>query len=163
MSKSLSNWKMTFLHPGLFFILNIVVLFLSIPLFANELPTQTILLGRVSLVVEMATTEEQQMRGLMYRKSLPQDRGMLFVFSNEEERQFWMKNTYIPLTIAYFDADGNFINSLDMNPTSVVQVEHPRYRSEKPAKYALEVNKGWFQRKKIDLSKVKLKFANSSQ
>lgn len=99
----------------------------------------------VTLSVEIADTWKSRQTGLMFRKSLEKNRGMLFVFNDETVRSFWMKNTYIPLSIAYIDKRGVIKEIHDMKPldTSVF------YPSRNPAKYALEVNRGWFKENNI--------------
>ncbi len=77
----------------------------------------------------------------MYRSQLPADSGMLFAFPDQDERSFWMRNTHVPLSIAYADAEGKIINIEDMEPYSEVGV-----RSTAPASYALEMNRRWFHR-----------------
>lgn len=76
----------------------------------------------------------------MFRQSLAPDSGMLFVFDSDEPRSFWMYNTYIPLSIAFIDSAGLIINILEMRPMDTTI----RYLSERPARYALEMNSGWF-------------------
>ncbi|MBN1495492.1 MAG: DUF192 domain-containing protein [Spirochaetes bacterium] len=95
----------------------------------------------VSLTVEIADTERRRQTGLMHRKTMPREHGMLFVFPREQKMNFWMKNTYIPLSIAYIDSNGVIREIYDMKPldTSVT------YPSALPALYALEVNRGWFR------------------
>lgn len=106
--------------------------------------------GRHSLLVEIAETPEQQERGLMYRKTLADGRGMLFVFPSARILNFWMKNTFIPLSIGFFDQKGTLIEFFDMEPvTSEMQTKIPSYSSSKPAQFALEVPRGWFRKKKI--------------
>jgi uncharacterized membrane protein (UPF0127 family) len=90
--------------------------------------------------VEMAFTEAEQALGLMHRTAMPMDRGMLFVFPKAEIRNFWMRNTRIPLSIAYIDADKVIVNIRDMQPLD----EETQHLSSKPVPYALEVNQGWF-------------------
>ncbi len=101
--------------------------------------------ARASLRVEVADTAALRERGLMFRKTLGDDRGMLFVFPHERILNFWMKNTPIPLSIAYISSGGVINEILDMDPldTSVT------YPSSRPARYALEVNRGWFGHKGI--------------
>jgi uncharacterized membrane protein (UPF0127 family) len=89
--------------------------------------------------VERADDHASRQLGLMYRNFLPQDSGMLFSFPNSEERSFWMKNTYIPLSIAYLDMKGKILNIEDMDPHNLNGVG-----SSGPAMFALEANKGWF-------------------
>ncbi len=104
------------------------------------LDTAKITVGGVPLVVEVADDVMERSMGLMYRESLPHDRGMLFVYPDEVSLAFWMKNTRIPLSIAFADAEGVIIAIMDMFPDD----GRVRYRSPGPAKYALEVNRGWF-------------------
>jgi uncharacterized membrane protein (UPF0127 family) len=98
--------------------------------------------GNAMLWVEVVQSEEARARGLMYRKELPTDQGMLFVFDYPQHLSFWMKNTYIPLDIAFVAADGRILNILQMKPLD----EGPRYESNGPAVYAIETNTGWFQK-----------------
>lgn len=104
-----------------------------------ELPTTTLTIGKQKVVAEVATTPDQQTTGLMYRFSLKPDHGMIFVFDRAEPRSFWMKNTYVPLSIAFIDSDGRIVNITDMAP----QDERTHW-SNGPAQYALEMRKGWF-------------------
>ena len=97
---------------------------------------------KVEVRVEIADDPFEQQRGLMYRTSLGGDRGMLFVFRGEEPRSFWMKNTRIPLSIAYIDSKGHITDILDMKP---LDDEPPHYTSSEPVQYALEVNQGFFE------------------
>src|SRR5690606_17166645 len=83
---------------------------------ARLLPTTSLTLGGASAHVEIAATPEVRNRGLMFRESLPPDHGMLFVFEQETTQCFWMKNTPLPLTIAFIDAQGRIINMRDMQP-----------------------------------------------
>jgi uncharacterized membrane protein (UPF0127 family) len=94
--------------------------------------------------VEVAETDEQRQYGLMNRESLPEDQGMVFVFFRDTEGPFWMKDTLIPLSIAFFDIDGEILKILDMEPC-----EHdpcPLYDPGVAYRGALEVNKGTFDR-----------------
>lgn len=102
--------------------------------------------GEVTLVVdghaviaEVADEPVERNLGLMYRNSLPADRGMLFVYPAAEPRTFWMKDTRVPLTIAYVDSAGIIVHLADMTPLDTTSVP-----SVKPATYALEMNQGWF-------------------
>ena len=98
--------------------------------------------GEVQVRVEIADDLPEQTRGLMERTALGEDRGMLFVYQDEEVRSFWMKNTLIPLSIAYIDSDGRIVDLQDMKP---LDDDPPHYVSAEPARYALEVNKGFFE------------------
>jgi uncharacterized protein len=99
----------------------------------------------VQLNVEIADNEPLMTKGLMHRKEMAQDRGMLFVFDREQILNFWMKNTFIPLSIAYIGKTGVINEIHDMKPLDI-SVTYP---SVMPAQYALEVNRGWFAQNKI--------------
>ena len=96
----------------------------------------------VEVEVEIADDTPEQTRGLMERTALGEDRGMLFVYPDEEVRSFWMKNTLIPLSIAFIASDGSIVDLQDMKP---LDDDPPHYVSAEPARYALEVNKGYFE------------------
>lgn len=108
------------------------------------LPTTTLSIGATKVVAEVAATPDQRSTGLMYRFSLPPDHGMLFVFEAPQPLSFWMKNTYIPLSIAYIDAQGKILNIEDMAPR-----DERSHWSRGPALYALEMKQGWFAQKGI--------------
>jgi hypothetical protein len=103
------------------------------------------------ITVEIAKSGAQHERGLMYRKSLPENEGMLFIFAEEDTRYFWMKNTYIDLSIGYFDKEKVLVDVQEMKATSALEVRPPSYPSAKPAMYALEMKKGWFSKNKIKI------------
>ena len=110
------------------------------------LPTREITVtgggGRTAaLTVELATTRAERELGLMFRESLPEERGMLFVFAADEETGFWMENTLIPLSIAYLDDAGEVLEIHDGRPLDETVLWPSR-----PYRYALEVNQGWFER-----------------
>lgn len=109
------------------------------------------LLGGTKLNLEVVESNEDRARGLMFRSALPQNQGMLFVFETEQPLTFWMKNTLLPLSIAYLDAKMKIVDIQDMNPEPAMVRELRRYPSAKPAKFALEVNQGWFKKHKIGL------------
>ena len=98
---------------------------------------------QVEVRVEIADNPFERARGLMYRKALGKNRGMLFVFSKEQPLSFWMKNTYIPLSVAYIDSKGRITDILDMKP---LDDKPPHYVSSEPVQYALEVNQGFFEK-----------------
>ena len=91
--------------------------------------------------VELAETQEKQALGLMFRDSMPDDHGMLFLFPGESRRGFWMKNTKIPLDIFYFDEDFRLV-SVSENTPPCRSRRCPSYPSTGPAKYVLELNAG---------------------
>jgi uncharacterized protein len=111
---------------------------------AADLPTATLTIGAHKLTAEIARTPEQQMVGLMNRFSLKPDHGMLFVYERPGALSFWMKNTYIPLSIAFIGADGRIVNIEDMRP-----LREETHWSKGPALYALEMKKGWFAERGI--------------
>ena len=91
--------------------------------------------------IEVVSTLEDRNTGLMFRKSLPDDGGMIFVWDRKKIQCMWMKNTLIPLSVAYIEDTGEIIGIYDMVPLSMKSV-----CSRKPVLYALEVNKGWFKK-----------------
>ena len=124
---------------------------------ATELRTVTIAASggeEVEVRVEIADDDAERQRGLMGRTSLGEDRGMLFVFDEEQVLSFWMKNTLIPLSIAYVDSEGRIVDIQDMKPVreqTISDLELPRYVSAEPAKYALEVNQGFFRERGVEV------------
>jgi uncharacterized protein len=111
---------------------------------AAELPTITLTIGTHKAIAEVATTPDQRSVGLMHRFSLKPDHGMLFVFERTEPLGFWMKNTFIALSIAFIGDDGRIINIEDMQPQT-----ESNHCARKPARYALEMNQGWFAQRGI--------------
>lgn len=99
--------------------------------------------GTVLVNVEVADTPELQQRGLMGREELADDAGMVFLFFEEHGGGFWMKNTLIPLSIAFFDADGEILEILDMEPCE--EDPCPVYDPGVSYRGALEVNQGSFE------------------
>ena len=100
--------------------------------------------GTQTFKVETAVTETQRMKGLMHRKSLDAQSGMLFVYSYEQQLSFWMKNTLIPLDIAFIAGDGHILNIESMEP-----LDESTVSSDGKAMYALEMNKGFFEKQHI--------------
>lgn len=111
---------------------------------AAELPTVELRITGYRLVAEVAATEAARTTGLMNRFSLQPDHGMLFVFKEAQPQAFWMRNTYVPLSIAFIGADGRILNIEDMTP--LTENAHP---SRGRALYALEMKKGWFAQRAI--------------
>ena len=109
-----------------------------------ELSTVELSIKGHRLVAEIAMTTQDRTTGLMNRFSLQPDHGMLFVFEQPQRMAFWMKNTYVPLSIAFIDAGGTIVNIEDMAPQT--EELHP---SRGPALYALEMRKGWFAQRGI--------------
>jgi len=103
---------------------------------------QTTNAGAARVWVEIARTQEEQARGLMYRPSMPQDHGMLFLFPDETDHAFWMKNTYIPLDMIFIGGDGRIAG---IHPKATPLSEAP-ISVGRPAKWVLEVNGGWAEK-----------------
>ena len=101
--------------------------------------------------MEVAKSQKDRSQGLMYRKELKKNHGMLVEFPKIDYTSFWMKNTYIPLSIGFFDKDRRLLQVIDMKPAQgpVRESKLKNYRSQSKGKYALEVNIGWFKRHKI--------------
>lgn len=118
----------------------------AMPLLAwsAELPTRTLTIDGQAFTVEVASTPETRETGLMNRFSLRQDHGMLFVFESPQPLAFWMKNTYIPLSIAFVDGNGRILNIEDMRPQ-----DESTHLSKGEALYAIEMRQGWFASKGI--------------
>ena len=95
---------------------------------------------------EVARNTEQRTRGLMYRRELDDSAGMLFVYEDKAPLSFWMKNTFVPLSIAFLDDDGRIVHMADMAPQSLIG-----HKSPVAVRYALEVNRGWFAERGLKL------------
>jgi len=108
------------------------------------LPVVELTIGKARLKAEVAADNNSRTVGLMNRFSLQPDHGMLFVFAQSQPLGFWMKNTYVPLSIAYIDSKGVILNILDMKPHD--ESTHP---SAGLALYALEMKQGWFKERGI--------------
>jgi len=108
--------------------------------------TYEILVGDKTITVEIADNDQTRAQGLMHRESMKENHGMLFVFQEEKKMSFWMKNTLIPLSIAYISKNGEIKEIYDMNP-----LDESPVRSNRSVLYALEMNQGWFERNGITL------------
>ena len=100
--------------------------------------------GIYQIDTQVAQTPEQRSMGLMFRQEMPQHEGMLFVFEQPAKQCFWMKNTFLPLTAAFVADDGTIVNLVDMKPQTT-----DSHCSEKPVRFVLEMNQGWFAKKGI--------------
>ncbi|MCX7674439.1 MAG: DUF192 domain-containing protein, partial [Bdellovibrionaceae bacterium] len=86
----------------------------------------------IRVVVEIADNDDKRQHGLMFRRELPKDRGMLFIFPDEALRHFWMKNTFIPLSLGFFDKNRKLIEIADLPPVkSEMQRDIPSYQSRR--------------------------------
>ncbi len=117
----------------------------TIPKAKPSLPQITI--DGIQLSVEIVQDPETRELGLMHRDDLPQNQGMLFVFELPQILSFWMRNTFIPLDIAFISETGEIVDIQRMEPLD----ESVNYVSAKQALYALEVNAGWFEKNKISV------------
>ncbi len=103
-----------------------------------------------SVQVEVASTQKERTLGLMFREKLDKDHGMLFIYPQEQYLSFWMKNTKIPLSIAFINSDGEITQIESMNPYSLID-----HVSKDKGRYALEMEEGWFKKNGIKVgSKV---------
>lgn len=133
-------------------IINILFIIILLNQCNFEKEKYEIFIDSYKIKVELAVTQKQRQKGLMYRETLPENEGMLFVFPEEQIQSFWMKNTPIPLDVAFFDSDGYLLEIQSMQPYS-----EKIHQSSEPAKYALEMNKGWFKKNNIKrYAKLKL-------
>ena len=110
----------------------------------QKLPAITLTAGMHLIQAEVAGNSEQRSIGLMHRPKMGTNEGMLFVFESESAQCFWMKNTLLPLSIAFVDADGSVVNIEDMAPQTL-----NGHCSKKPVRFALEMNLGWFAKRGI--------------
>ncbi|PHV27053.1 hypothetical protein CSQ93_16575 [Janthinobacterium sp. BJB426] len=102
--------------------------------------------GMHLILAEVAATEAQREQGLMYREKMEANAGMLFVFGNPSTQCMWMKNTPLPLSVAFIDASGKIVNIEDMQPHTLDS--HCSTKTV-PVRYALEMHLGWFKQKNI--------------
>ena len=110
-----------------------------------KLPTLKMFVGTVELEVEQALTERQIQTGMMFRKTMTDKEGMLFVHGNAQGRGYWMNNVSVALSIAYLDPSGRIVEIHDMQPFNTNSV----YSVSQNIQYALEVPQGWFKRKGV--------------
>jgi len=122
------------------FLLSLAILGLQCSKEARVEPKKGILVGGIPVRVEISDTPEERTRGLMFRRELDWNEGMLFVFEMEDTLSFWMRNTSIPLSIAFINEQGMIVDIQDMKP-----FEQSPHKSKGLALYALEMNMGWFE------------------
>lgn len=114
-----------------------------------EMPRMNLNVGMYRIDAEVAADNPNRMQGLMHRKTMAPHQGMLFVFPQVTTHCMWMRNTFLPLSVAFLDEDGKIINIEDMAPQTETS-----HCAAKPARFALEMNKGWFASKKIGAGTV---------
>ncbi|HSD41807.1 MAG TPA: DUF192 domain-containing protein [Burkholderiales bacterium] len=110
----------------------------------GQMPMLDLNAGIHLIRAEVANTFDSRARGLMFRKSLGANNGMLFVFTDLSAHCMWMRNTYVPLSVAFIDEQGTIVSVHDMQP-----LDETSHCAAKPARYALEMNRGWFAQKGI--------------
>ncbi len=111
---------------------------------AQSLPVMELTAGFHRIEAEVAANNPDRMQGLMQRKAMPQQHGMLFVFPQDAQHCMWMKNTLLPLSVAFLDETGRVLNIEEMQPQT-----EDNHCAAKPARYALEMNVGWFAQRGI--------------
>ena len=111
---------------------------------AQQLPLLELTAGFHRIEAEVAASNAARMQGLMQRKAMATQRGMLFVFDRDAQHCMWMKNTFLPLSVAFLDEQGRILNIADMQPHS-----EDNHCAVQPARYALEMNVGWFAQRGI--------------
>jgi uncharacterized membrane protein (UPF0127 family) len=109
-----------------------------------HLPRVRLQAGLYQIDAQVAQTPASRQIGLMHRRSMPQHEGMLFVFERAQIQCFWMKNTLIPLSVAFAREDGTIVNIADMQALSEVT-----HCSKEPVRFVLEMNQGWFAQRRI--------------
>ena len=108
------------------------------------MPEITLTISGQKLTAEVAASNPERMQGLMHRRMMPENRGMLFVFTEVSTHAMWMKNTFIPLSVAFIDVNGVITNIEDMKPHTL-----DSHGASKPVRFALEMNLGWFAKRGI--------------
>ena len=121
---------------------------LTVPAWAQNtpqsLPTVTLNAGIHVITAELARSPEQREIGLMFRVSMPANHGMLFIYDQPGQQCFWMKNTLLPLDVAFVADNGTVVNTRSMKPRAL-----DAHCSQKPVRYVLEMNEGWFAKRGI--------------
>ncbi len=124
--------------------LSTLALFIALPAFAQQMPRTDLTAGFHRIEAEVAANQGTRMQGLMNRRNLAAHQGMLFVFPEVQQHCMWMRNTLIPLSVAFLDHEGRILNIEDMQPQT-----EDNHCAVRPARFALEMNKGWFAAKGI--------------
>ena len=108
----------------------------------DAMPVIELTAGFHRIEAEVAASDQNLQTGLMNRRTMPQQHGMLFVFPQDNTHCMWMRNTLLPLSVAFIDADGYIINIENMQPQT-----EDNHCAKVPARYALEMNLGWFSQR----------------
>ena len=109
-----------------------------------QMPEIPLTIAGHKLIAEVAATDPERMQGLMHRRMMPENRGMVFVFTSVDKHAMWMKNTYLPLSVAFIDSNGILTNIEEMQPQTL-----DSHGAVKAVRYALEMNLGWFAKRGI--------------
>ena len=134
---------LTFSSPFLRVVCAGVLAGAAVPVLADSpMPLTELSIGMYRIEAEVAATQENRMVGLMQRRSMPANHGMLFVFTEQQRHCMWMRNTLLPLSVAFLDEQGRILNVEDMQPQT-----EDNHCAAKPARFALEMNLGWFKQK----------------
>jgi len=145
---SIARHNATMLNTALSILSALALAAVAVPARAQEpqttLPRVTLSAGMHQIDAQVAQTGDQRATGLMYRKEMPQHEGMLFVFERPSVQCFWMKDTLLPLSAAFIADDGTVVNIADMKPLAL-----DSHCSDKPVRYVLEMNQGWFAKKGV--------------
>jgi uncharacterized membrane protein (UPF0127 family) len=134
---------------NLYKLIGIFGCFFSIASHGASLPTIELKIGKEIIKAEVASTPASRELGLMYRKTLSENTGMLFVFDQKAGHCFWMRNTLIPLSVAFIDDDGKIVNIDEMKPQT-----EDNHCPTKTVRYALEMNTQWFDKKQISAGRL---------
>ena len=110
----------------------------------STMPVLELTAGFHRIEAEVAANDQNRQTGLMQRKAMPAQHGMLFVFTHDNTHCMWMRNTLLPLSVAFLDGEGTIINIEDMQPQT-----EDNHCARRPARYALEMNLGWFAQRGI--------------
>jgi len=116
-----------------------LLLFCALFAHAQSMPVMELTAGFHRIEAEVASTPPTRAQGLMHRREMPQQHGMLFVFTQDAPHCMWMRNTLIPLSVAFLDESGRILNVEEMQPQT-----EANHCAARPARYALEMNSGWF-------------------
>jgi hypothetical protein len=148
----LVDTKRPFFWILVFFILSLVGIIIF-QLHQNFLEKNTVIIytgaGAVRINIEYATTPEEWQKGFMNRSSLRKNSGMLFIFPEEETREFWMKSVLIPLDLMFISSNGRINEITTLEPCTVEESQCPSYNSKFPSKYVIEVNAGFVTQNQI--------------
>ena len=128
----------------LFSVLCLIVSLIATAHAQTPMPRMELTAGFYRIEAEVAANQTNRMQGLMHRRSMQPNEGMIFVFTQEERHCMWMRNTFLPLSVAFLDSEGRILNIENMEPQT-----EDNHCAAAPARFALEMNKGWFAGKGI--------------